>query len=150
MTSNTRILLVEDNEGDIVLTLKAMEKVDLRNSVDVVRDGEKALDFLNKQGEYKNAETPGLILLDINLPRLNGKEVLATVKSYGDLRMIPVIMLTTSNAEADIKQSYYHHANCFITKPADFGDFMKVIQTIKQFWINTVCLPHINVNEKRN
>jgi two-component system, chemotaxis family, response regulator Rcp1 len=150
MTPNTRILLVEDNEGDIVLTLKAMEKVDLRNSIDVVRDGEKALEFLNKEGEYKNAETPGLILLDINLPRLNGKEVLATVKSYGDLRMIPVIMLTTSNAEADIKQSYYHHANCFITKPADFGDFMKVIETIKQFWINTVCLPHINVNEKRN
>jgi two-component system, chemotaxis family, response regulator Rcp1 len=150
MTPNTRILLVEDNEGDIVLTLKAMEKVDLRNSIDVVRDGEKALEFLNKEGPYKNAETPGLILLDINLPRLNGKEVLATVKSYGDLRMIPVIMLTTSNAEADIMQSYYHHANCFITKPADFGDFMKVIHTIKQFWINTVCLPHININEERN
>jgi two-component system, chemotaxis family, response regulator Rcp1 len=145
-----RILLVEDNEGDIVLTLKAMEKVNLRNHVDVVRDGEKALQFLRKEGPYKDANTPGLILLDINLPRLNGKEVLATIKEYGSLRMIPVIMLTTSNAESDIRQSYYNHANCFITKPADFSEFMEVIQNIKEFWMNIVCLPNLDSNEERN
>jgi two-component system, chemotaxis family, response regulator Rcp1 len=150
MKSRPRILLVEDNEGDIVLTLKAMAKVDMQEHVDVVRDGAKALEFLKKEGPYHEAETPGLILLDINLPRLNGKEVLATIKNYGDLRMIPVIMLTTSNAQSDIRQSYYYHANCFITKPADFGDFMKVIESIKEFWMKIACLPHINENEEIN
>jgi two-component system, chemotaxis family, response regulator Rcp1 len=150
MTANARILLVEDNEGDIILTLKAMEKAGVKNAVDVVRDGEKAIDFLKKQGAYHNAETPGLILLDINLPKLNGKEVLAMIKTYDELRMIPVIMLTTSGAETDIRQSYYNHANCFITKPADFSDFMMVVQSLKQFWINIVSLPNINLNEEKN
>jgi two-component system, chemotaxis family, response regulator Rcp1 len=148
MNSSVRILLVEDNEGDIVLTMKAMEKTGMNNCIDVVRDGEKALGFLKKQGEFQDAQTPGLILLDINLPRLNGKEVLAIIKEMDDLRMIPVVMLTTSNAEADIRQSYFNHANCYITKPADFSEFMTVIHSLKQFWINIVSLPNIEMNEE--
>lgn len=139
---NKRILLVEDNEGDIVLTLKAFEKVNGHDFIDVVRDGEKAMQFLNKEGSFSDAETPSLILLDINLPKINGKEVLANLKNNQQLRLIPVIMLTTSSAETDVEQSYYNHANCFITKPGDFNNFMLVIQSIKDFWINIVRLPN--------
>ncbi len=150
MTAKERILLVEDNEGDILLTLKAMQKVNITNQVDVVRDGEQALDFLNKTGVFSDAETPGLILLDINLPKINGKEVLASIKKNEKFLMIPVIVLSTSDAESDIKQSYCHHANCFITKPSDFKDFMSVIEHIKEFWINIVRLPYKKQNEKGN
>ena len=141
---NKRILLVEDNEGDIVLTLKAFEKVNVHNIIDVVRDGEKALQFLNKENSFKDAETPSLILLDINLPKVNGKEVLAYLKLNTHLRLIPVVMLTTSDAERDIVESYYNYANCFITKPADFNVFMDMIQTLKDFWIKIVQIPDLN------
>jgi two-component system, chemotaxis family, response regulator Rcp1 len=130
--------------------LKAMEKAGITNYIDVVRDGEKALEFVKKQGGYHNAERPDLILLDINLPRLNGKEVLSFIKASDDLRTIPVIMLTTSNAQADIMESYYHHANCYITKPADFSDFMNVIHSLKKFWMEIVSKPHNNSNEEKN
>lgn len=144
---SSNILLVEDNEGDIILTLKALKKADIANTIDVVKDGEKALQFLNREGPFRDAKTPGLILLDINLPKINGKEVLSIIKGDDQLRIIPVIMLTTSNAETDITQSYYHHANCFITKPVDFSSFMQVIQTLKDFWINIVRLPNMKAYE---
>ena len=140
-----RILLVEDNEGDILLTLEALKEVRIGNEVDVVKDGDKALQFLKKEGEFKDANTPDLILLDINLPRTDGFEVLAVIKKDERLSVIPVIMLTTSDSEKDILESYQHHANCYITKPVNFENFMNVIQTIKDFWINIVKLPNPNL-----
>ena len=140
-----RILLVEDNEGDILLTLEALKEARIGNEVDVVKDGDKALRFLKKEGEFKDANTPDLILLDINLPRTDGFEVLAVIKKDERLSVIPVIMLTTSDSEKDILESYQHHANCYITKPVNFENFMNVIQTIKDFWINIVKLPNPNL-----
>lgn len=140
-----RILLVEDNEGDILLTLEALKEARIGNEVDVVKDGDKALQFLKKEGEFKDANTPDLILLDINLPRTDGFEVLAVIKKDERLSVIPVIMLTTSDSEKDILESYQHHANCYITKPVNFENFMNVIQTIKEFWINIVKLPNPNL-----
>lgn len=150
MMKEVRILLVEDNEGDIVLTLKALQKAHVHNEIDVVRDGEQALQFLHKQGEFKDAETPGLILLDINLPKMDGMEVLAEIKNHEHLRVIPVVMLTTSDSEKDIIQSYQHYANCFITKPVNFGKFIDVVQTIKEFWISIVQLPKTLEDDEKN
>jgi len=135
-----KILLVEDNEGDIVLTLEALKEAKVINGIEVVRDGEEALQYLRKEGRFKNAERPGLILLDINLPKVNGKEVLATIKKDEDLMIIPVVMLTTSDSERDILEAYQHHVNCFITKPVDYQKFMDVVHTIKDFWIDIVKL----------
>lgn len=150
MMQPIRILLVEDNEGDVLLTRKALEKARVLNAVDVVRDGEQALQFLRKEGAYSLAETPGLILLDINLPRIDGREVLATLKQDELLKVIPVIMLTTSDSEMDVLQAYTHHANCFITKPVSFQKFMEVIHRIKDFWIDIVRLPKLPSDEKRS
>jgi len=144
MYREIRILLVEDNEGDIVLTLEALKEAKILNRIDVVRDGEEALKFLHKEDSYTTAQTPDLILLDINLPRLDGTEVLGIIKNDPLLKVIPVIILTTSDAEKDIMQSYYNHANCYITKPVDIEEFMIVIQTIKNFWISIVKLPKLN------
>lgn len=141
MKKDVRILLVEDNEGDIVLTLEALKEARIANSVDVVRDGEKAIRFLKKQGKFMNAETPDLILLDINLPKMDGIEVLNEIKTDDHLKVIPVVMLTTSDSEKDILKSYQSYANCYITKPVDFRNFLEVIQAIKDFWINIVQLP---------
>jgi two-component system, chemotaxis family, response regulator Rcp1 len=138
---NARILLVEDNEGDIVLTLKALKEADIHNKIDVVKDGEKAVQYLKKEGTFTDAETPGLILLDINLPKLNGKEVLNMIKTDDKLKRIPVLMLTTSNSEDDIVDSYNHYANCYITKPNNFFEFIEVSESIKRFWFRTVKLP---------
>jgi CheY-like chemotaxis protein len=135
------ILLIEDNEGDIILTMEALKEARISNSVNVMKDGEKALQFLRKQGEFQNAPTPGLILLDINLPKIDGIEVLAHIKEDDQLKIIPVVMLTTSSSEKDILESYAHHANCYITKPVGFQNFMEVIYTIKEFWISLVQLP---------
>lgn len=140
-----RILLVEDNEGDILLTLEALKEARIGNEVDVVKDGDKAIQFLKKEGEFKGAKTPDLILLDINLPRTDGFEVLAVIKNDERLSVIPVIMLTTSDSEKDILESYQQHANCYITKPVNFENFMDVIQTIKDFWINIVKLPNTDL-----
>lgn len=135
------ILLVEDNEGDVVLTLEALKEAKLRNKISVVRDGEQALQFLYKEGEYASAELPQLILLDINLPKMDGKEVLNRIKNDPDLKKIPVIILTTSSSEKDILESYNNHANCYVTKPVDFQSFIDVIHTIEGFWISIVQLP---------
>lgn len=135
------ILLVEDNEGDIWLTLEALHQAKINNNVSVVRDGEEALSFLNKQGKHLSALAPDLILLDINLPKIDGKEVLASIKNDDHLKQIPVVMLTTSSAEKDIMESYKSHANCYITKPVDLDQFIQVVHTIKNFWLTTVQLP---------
>ena len=136
-----KILLVEDNEGDIVLTLEALKDAKAGNSVMVVRDGEEAMQYLLKQGKYKNAETPDIIILDINLPKMNGKEVLEEIKKNESLSIIPVIMLTTSNSEKDILESYRNHANCYITKSSDFQKFMEIVDMIVNFWLRIVQLP---------
>jgi CheY-like chemotaxis protein len=143
MKKEISILLVEDNEGDIILTLEALKEAKIHNEINVVKDGDAALRYLNKEGQYQDAETPDLILLDINLPKMDGIEVLTKIKSNESLMVIPVVMLTTSDSEKDIFHSYQSHANCYITKPVNFENFMEVIQTIKDFWINIVQLPKI-------
>ena len=142
MNKEVKILLVEDNEGDIVLTLEALKEAKINNVIQVVKDGEEALQYLRKQERFSNMETPDLILLDINLPKLNGKEVLAEIKKDEDLMIIPVVILTTSDSEKDILESYQYHANCYITKSVDFQKFMDVVRTIKDFWIDIVQLPN--------
>ncbi len=134
------ILLVEDNEGDIVLTIEALEDRKITNKISVVRDGKQAINFLTKTAEYADAELPDLILLDINLPKKNGQEVLMYIKTNELLKHIPVIMLTTSSSEKDIVQSYNNFANCYITKPVEVEDFMNAIAKIEDFWINIVKL----------
>ena len=135
------ILLVEDNEGDIFLVTDALEEGKIVNKVSVIKDGKEAIDFLEKKEKYQNAERPDLILLDINLPKKNGFEVLEHIKSQKNLKQIPVIMLTTSSSEKDISMSYKNHANCFITKPVDVENFLKVVYSIENFWISIVTLP---------
>ena len=135
------ILLVEDNEGDIFLVTEALEEGKIVNKISVTKDGKEAIDFLEKKGKYQNAERPDLILLDINLPKKNGFEVLEHIKSQKNLKQIPVIMLTTSSSEKDISMSYKNHANCFITKPVDVENFLKVVYSIENFWISIVTLP---------
>lgn len=134
------ILLVEDNEGDILLTKEAFESAKIMNTISVVRDGKQALDFLIKQDPYASVELPDLILLDVNLPKKNGHEVLQFIKAHNDLKQIPVIMLTTSSSERDVTLSYKNHANCFITKPVEGDDFIKAMSQIEDFWISIVKL----------
>jgi len=133
------ILLVEDNEGDILLITEALEEGKILNNSRVARDGKLAIDMLHEN--LISGALPDLILLDINLPRKNGHEVLQHIKTHPDLKHIPVIMLTTSSAEKDINLSYQNHANCYITKPVDASDFIKAISSIEDFWINIVQLP---------
>lgn len=135
------ILLVEDNEGDVLLIKEALEDGRVANSISICRDGEKAMHYLTKNGDYPDAILPDLIILDINLPRKNGHEVLQFIKETDNLMHIPVIMLTTSSSEKDIAQSYLHHANCYITKPMNVDDFLKAVVEIEQFWIHLVKLP---------
>ena len=136
------ILLVEDNEGDIRLTIEAFKEAKIRNQIKVVRDGEEALDYLHKRGNYNDATSPDIILLDINLPKIDGKEVLNIMKNDSLLKTIPVIMLTTSSAETDIQESYAYHANCYVIKPVDLNKFMDVVRSIEDYWISIVKLPH--------
>lgn len=136
------ILLVEDNEGDILLTVEAFADGKVTNDISVVKDGKEAIDFLNQVGIYSTSEIPDLILLDINLPKHNGHEVLQVIKSTEKLKSIPVIMLTTSSSEIDVLRAYKNHANCYITKPIDVLDFMKVISQIEDFWFSIVKLPN--------
>ena len=144
MKKEVIILLVEDNEGDIVLTVEALREAKIHNKVIVVRDGEEALSYLYKEGNYADAEMPDIIFLDINLPRIDGKEVLTKIKNDDRLKFIPVVILTTSDSENDIMESYSNHANCYITKPVDFNKFLQVINMIKDFWITLVRLPTSN------
>lgn len=141
MGNIAKILLVEDNEGDILLIMRALAKVNLANDIKVARDGNEALMYLRKEGIFRNAETPDLILLDINLPKIDGMEVLIEIKSDETLRIIPVLMLTTSDSEKDIIDSYYNHANCYITKPADFNKLLETVKVIKDYWISIAKLP---------
>ena len=136
-----QILLVEDNEGDILLTLEAFKEMKVKSSVAVVKDGVEAIEFLKRQGQYADSTMPHLILLDINMPKLNGIEVLDFIKKEARLKKIPVIMLTTSSSESDISECYEKSANCFITKPLDFGKFLNVVQAIESFWFTVAQLP---------
>jgi CheY-like chemotaxis protein len=135
------VLMVDDDDGDVLMTREAFEYYKVRNRLHVVSDGEQALQFLRRQGRYADAPRPGLILLDVNLPRLSGLEVLAELKRDPDLLVIPVVMLTTSRAEEDIIRSYSLHANAFVTKPVDFEHFMEAIRQIDNFFLTLVCLP---------
>lgn len=135
------ILLVEDSPGDVRLTQEAFKEGKLRNNIHVAEDGEEAIAFLSKKGKYASAPTPDLVLLDLNLPKKNGLEVLAEIKSNGKLKSIPVVMLTISKSEEDILKSYDHHVNCFITKPIDIDQFLKVVKSIESFWLTIVKLP---------
>ncbi len=137
---NPRILLVEDNRGDIRLTQEALKESQLDIHLDVVMDGEQALDFLFKRNKYIDSVTPHIILLDLNLPKKTGLDVLKEVKSHDTLKRIPIILLTTSDAAHDISRAYNLHANCYILKPVDFEDFSKVIKLIETYWFNTVQL----------
>lgn len=136
------ILLVEDNEGDIRLTIEAFKEAKIRNSIRVVRDGEEALAYLRKQGVYENVPAPDIILLDINLPKIDGKEVLSIMKNDPMLKTIPVIMLTTSSADSDVQDAYANHANCYVIKPVDLNKFMEVIRSIEEYWVSIVKLPN--------
>jgi CheY-like chemotaxis protein len=135
------ILLVEDDPGDVLMTEEAFEHHKIRNSLHVAPDGVAALQFLRREGEYADAPRPGLILLDLNLPRMDGREVLAEIKADPALRAIPVVVLTTSEAEEDIVRSYNLHANAYVTKPVDFERFIDVVRQIDEFFVTVVKLP---------
>jgi CheY-like chemotaxis protein len=135
------VLLVEDDPGDVLMTQEAFEHHRIRNPLHVVTDGAAALRFLRREGEQADAPRPALILLDLNLPLMNGREVLAAIKSDEALRSIPVVVLTTSQAEEDIVRSYDLHANAYVTKPVDFTRFMEVIRHIDDFFVTVVRLP---------
>lgn len=135
------ILLVEDSPGDVRLTREALKANKIRNTLHVVSDGVQALAFLRKQGKHANAPRPNLILLDLSLPKKDGREVLAEIKGNGDLRRIPVVVLTTSGAEEDILKAYDLNANCYVTKPVNLDSFIKVVKSIETFWMTIVELP---------
>ena len=136
-----QILLVEDNAADVRLTQEALRDTKLANEVHVVRDGVEALDFLHRRPPFEHAPRPDLVILDLNLPRKDGREVLADIKADPSLRIIPVAVLTTSSQEADIVRSYDLGANCYLTKPVDLNQFLTVVQTLEQFWLGIVRLP---------
>ena len=144
MPTSTKIidvLLVEDDPGDVLMTREAFEDNKLRNRLSVVSDGVSALEFLRKEGDHVDAPTPDLILLDLNLPRMDGREVLQALKADADLRSIPVVVLTTSEAEEDVVRSYSLHANAYVTKPVDFDRFIEVVRQIDEFFVEVVRLP---------
>jgi two-component system, chemotaxis family, response regulator Rcp1 len=137
------ILLVEDNPGDVRLTVEALREAKVANQLHVVADGVKAMSFLRREGRYADVPRPDLILLDLNLPRKDGREVLAELKQDADLKCIPVVVLTSSAAEQDIVQAYNLHANCYITKPVDLEQFLRVVRSIEDFWLIVVKLPPV-------
>ena len=135
------ILLVEDNPGDVRLAQEALKESKVRNQLHIVNDGMAATDFLFKRNDYKDAPRPDLIILDLNLPKKDGREVLAEIKADENLKRIPIVIFTTSKAEEDILKTYNLHANCYITKPLNFDKFMEVIKSIEDFWLTIVKLP---------
>jgi chemotaxis family two-component system response regulator Rcp1 len=137
-----RILLVEDNPGDVRLTVEAFKDAKLHVEIHVVNDGIDAMDFLNREGKYAGSPRPDMILLDLNLPRKNGRDVLAEVKGSATLKTIPVVILTTSASDIDIESSYILHANCYISKPVDLQGFLTVVNSIENFWFTVVKLPN--------
>ncbi len=135
------ILLVEDNPGDVRLTIEALREGKVRNNLHVATDGVEALEFLRRSGRFEAAPRPDMILLDLNLPRMDGRELLAEIKADPEIRRIPIIVLTTSQAEGDVLRSYDLHANCYITKPVDVETFFSVVRSIDNFWLAIVRLP---------
>ncbi|MGW7268504.1 response regulator [Streptomyces sp. NPDC054842] len=139
-----QVLLVEDDPGDELMTREAFEDNKIRNTLHVVRDGEEALDFLYRQNQYADAPRPDLILLDLNLPKYDGRQVLERIKSDDELALIPVVVLTTSSAEEDILRSYRLHANAYVTKPVDLDQFIAAVRQIDDFFVTVVKLPKTN------
>lgn len=135
------LLLVEDNEPDVRLTIEALREAKVKNRLWVAEDGVEALEFLRHQGRHADAPRPDLILLDLNLPRKDGRAVLEEIKADESLKRIPVVVMTTSKSEEDVLRAYDLHANCYVTKPVDFNRFMEVVRTIEQFWLTVVRLP---------
>lgn len=135
------ILLVEDNPGDARLAVEAMKEGKVRNHMEVVEDGVEAMNYLRGEGEYAGKPRPDLVLLDLNMPRMDGREVLKAMKTDPELCSIPVVILTVSKDEQDILSSYEHHANCYVTKPLDFDQFIHVVKSIENFWFTLVQLP---------
>jgi chemotaxis family two-component system response regulator Rcp1 len=135
------ILLIEDNAGDARLAKEALRDAKVKNNLSWVGDGVEAIAYLRKEGNYQQVPRPDLILLDLNLPRKDGREVLSEIKSDRNLKRIPVVILTTSQAEEDIFKAYHLNANCYITKPVDLDQFIKVVRTIEDFWLTIVKLP---------
>lgn len=138
---HVEILLVEDSPADVLIAREALTEAKLINTIHVAEDGVQAMQFLRREGPFALAPRPDLILLDLNLPRKNGREVLAEIKADPDLKSIPVVVLTTSKAEEDILRSYNLHANCYVVKPVEFDSFVKAVQSIHQFWFSVVTLP---------
>jgi len=141
MGKQIELLLVEDNPGDVLLTVESFKDSEMNINMNVTVDGVEAMDYLHREGEYRTALRPDIILLDLNLPRKNGREVLDEIKNDDNLKSIPVIVLTTSKDEADVLKSYKLHANSFITKPVDLGSFMDVVNSFKAFWLLNAKLP---------
>lgn len=139
---SVEILLIEDSPSDANLTIREFSKAKIANNLHWVEDGETAMEYLHQQGEFANAPRPDLILLDLNLPGMDGREVLAEVKSDQDLKRIPIVVLTTSNDEQDVLHSYNLNANCYVTKPIDIENFIHVVQLINEFWLAAVLLPN--------
>jgi CheY-like chemotaxis protein len=135
------ILLVEDNPGDVRLTKEALKEGKVYNNLHWAKDGVEALEFLKREGKHARAPRPDIILLDLNLPKKDGREVLAVIKKDGELKHIPVVVLTTSKADEDVLKSYELHANCYVTKPVDLEKFIQVVQSIDRFWLTVVTLP---------
>jgi two-component system, chemotaxis family, response regulator Rcp1 len=140
-TQPIRILLVEDNPGDVELTLKALQEGKLGSDIAVATDGDEAMAYLRREGRHAKATRPDLVLLDLNLPKMDGREVLLAIKADERLREIPVVVLTSSEAERDIVESYRLQANCYVTKPVDLEQFLTVVKTVEQFWFEVVQLP---------
>ena len=136
-----QILMVEDSLDDIDITMEALKDAKVSNNLEAVRDGVQAMAYLRRQGDFHDASRPDVILLDLNLPRKDGRQVLEEIKSDPDLQKIPVVVLTTSEADEDILRAYELHANCYITKPVDMEQFIKVVRTIEDFWFTVVRLP---------
>jgi len=147
-TKQVEILLVEDNPADVRLVREALKESKILNNLSVVEDGVEAMDFLRKKGKYASSPRPNLVLLDLNLPRKNGREVLSEVKSDEKLKRIPVVIMTVSDDEKDILLTYNSHANCYIKKPLNFDQFNKMVHTIENFWFTIVCLPQDGDKEK--
>lgn len=141
MSKSVEILLVEDSKGDVGLIEEVFEDAKIGNTLHIVEDGEEAIAFLRGEGQFSESPRPDIILLDLNLPKKDGREVLEEVKSDDELKNIPVVILTTSKAEEDILKSYNLHANAYITKPVDFDQFIKVVKSIESFWLEIVKLP---------
>ncbi len=135
------ILMVEDNQGDVLLTTEALKTAKIANEVSVVQDGVEAMAYLRRQGKYSDAPRPDMILLDLNLPRRDGREVLGDIKQDPALRKIPVVVLTSSSAEQDIAEAYDLHANCYIVKPVDLSNLLRIVKSIENFWLSVVKLP---------